>query len=92
MSVIINIDTAYRTMPPASPSPDRLTTAPSPSRVVGRDRVEFSQFGASLARKASGSDVRIARALAIRSEIVKGTYETRERIDGTVDRLLDVIG
>lgn len=50
---------------------------PAMRRAVSR-AVELSSFS-------------IARARAVRSEIDHGTYETSARVDGTVERLLDVI-
>lgn len=37
------------------------------------------------------SSFRLAMVNAIRARIADGTYETSERINGTVDRLLDVL-
>lgn len=37
------------------------------------------------------STFRSARVRAVREEILAGNFETSERIDGTVNRLLDVI-
>ena len=70
-----------RSKVPATNLPD----APS------RDVVEFSEFGRSLARELPPSSFRRARVEAIRLQIAAGTYETPERISGTVDRLLDVV-
>ncbi len=38
------------------------------------------------------SSLRRAKLAAVREQIALGTYETPERISGTVHRLLDVIG
>ncbi len=45
-----------------------------------------------MARAAEQSSMSLARARALRTEIAEGTFETQERLAGTVDRLLDVIG
>jgi len=50
----------------------------------GPDRVELS--GPSRARQAEG--VRGELVVRVREQIERGTYETPERIDGAVDRLL----
>lgn len=55
------------------------------------DTVELSQVGMVLARAVEESGFRIARARAVRAAIDTGAYETAERIDGTVKRLLDVL-
>ena len=64
-------------------------TIPTPN--VEAERVEQSRFGALLSHAVEQSSFQIARARAIRAEIENGTFETAERIKGTVERLLDVI-
>jgi hypothetical protein len=56
------------------------------------DTVEISRFARALARAVELSSFSVARTRAIRAEIENGTFETRRRIEGTVNRLLDVIG
>ena len=92
MSMIINIGSAYGTLP-TSPAPTgTITQRWAASHVSDGDRVEFSRFGRALARAAEESSLRLARSRAIYAEIANGTYETPERLNGTVERLLDVIG
>ena len=89
MSLIINIGSAY---PPASFS--RVTArspAPPATLTADGDRAEFSSVGRTLSCIAEESSFRVARVRAIRDEIESGTYETPERITGTVERLLDVL-
>lgn len=86
MSLSINIGPAYPSVPFSrviARSPAALTT--------DGDRVEFSSVGRTLSRVAEESSFRIARVRAIRGEIENGTYETPERINGTVERLIDVL-
>lgn len=87
MSVILNISQAYSS-PPAAP-----TMAPhaSPALSPFEDSVEFSGAAQALADAVGSSSLRLAQIRAIRAEIASGTYETPERIEGTVRRLLDVI-
>ncbi|MFQ5414939.1 MAG: flagellar biosynthesis anti-sigma factor FlgM [Phycisphaerae bacterium] len=100
MSTIINIESYYATRPVTpSPAPRAATADGSPIARApaggGADRVEFSALAATLADLSDAvteSSFRLARVAAIRSEIARGTYETRERIDATVERLLDVVG
>ena len=91
MSVIINIDSVYRSSPYVGeirgPADRRLTCT-----MPARDTVEFSRTGRALARAVEESSLRIAWRRAIRAEIENGTYETPERIDKTAQRVLDVIG
>lgn len=55
------------------------------------DRVEFSQEGLALSRVVSDSTRRIMRIAAIRDEIRAGTYETTQRVEGAVDRILKLL-
>ena len=55
------------------------------------DRVEFSREGLALSRAVSDSTLRIIRIAAIRDEIRAGTYETAQRVDGTVDSILKLL-
>ena len=85
---------------PILPAADRLTpmpgssgsVSPTPAGLGGNDTVEFSERGAALARAVAESSFRLARAAAIREAIHNDAYETPERIDGTIQRLLDVFG
>lgn len=91
MSVILNVGYAH------SPPPRGVAktgtqgahdTAPMRAKT---DRLELSRAGEALAQAVDTSSFRLAQLHAIRTEIHNGTYETRERIEGTVRRLLDVI-
>ena len=91
MSAIVNIENIYG-LPPLV-----REVAHAPARRSGmfapqRDTIEFSSIGRELARAVEQSSLRIARTRAIRAEIESGTFETPERINGTAQRLLDVIG
>jgi hypothetical protein len=55
------------------------------------DRVDFSDEGLRLSRIASGREARIARRAQIVAEIAADTYITPDKIDATVDRLLDIL-
>lgn len=52
------------------------------------DPVEFSRLGRMLADRPDTSSLRLAKIQALRQQIADGTFETPERISGTVDRLL----
>lgn len=85
---------------PVLPVADRLTPmagvpgsiSPTPAALDAKDTVEFSERAAALARAVAESSFRLARAVAIREAIHNDAYETPERIDVTVERLLDVFG
>lgn len=89
MNAIINI--AFPVQPTVSPFETRSAHAPNESRRPPADTVEFSKFGEALALASRESTLRIAQIRAVRAEIENGTFETKERINGTVDRLLDVL-
>ncbi len=52
------------------------------------DPVEFSRMGRMLAATTDASSMRQAKIQALRAQIADGTFETPERISGTVDRLM----
>ena len=91
MSEIANIGSVYPSYPPAfsrlSFDPPQIRT----SHPADIDRAELSALGSVLARSVEPSSLTLARAGAIRAEIAAGTYETVERIEGTVARLIDVL-
>ena len=55
------------------------------------DTVEFSSAATRHLGAVEESTWRIARQTAIKAEIEDGTYITRERLAGTIERLLDVL-
>lgn len=61
-----------------------------PTHTVGdSDPVEFSRMGRLLASETGDtSSLRLAKIQALRSQIADGTFETQERLMGTVDRLI----
>ncbi len=80
---------------PANPASSALREHESSRTRLGvptRDTVEFSHAGMALARAVEDSSLSLARTRVIRAEIHAGTFETPARIEGTVERLLDVIG
>lgn len=92
MSNIININFGSAiSQSPASLRGSVPVQAPQP-QAFPRDTVEFSQRSESLAAAADLSSFRIARIRAISAEITAGTYETQQRIEATVSRILDVVG
>jgi hypothetical protein len=67
---------------------DRL----GPNEALGEsDPVEFSRMGRMLAGAADTSSLRQAKIQALRAEIAAGTFESQERIDGTVDQLIKAL-
>ncbi|MBI4718492.1 MAG: hypothetical protein HY763_11845 [Planctomycetes bacterium] len=88
MSEILSIDAAF----PANFAPRSVSLSPTPTAATQpTDQAEFSSVARLLGRVSTESSFRTARTNAIRAEIAAGTFETPERIRGTVERLLDVI-
>ncbi|MFT3784584.1 MAG: flagellar biosynthesis anti-sigma factor FlgM [Tepidisphaeraceae bacterium] len=75
---------AFGATKPAGPI-DRPTTGRA------SDRVELSGLDHIMA-KLKTNDVRTDKVQAIRQQIAEGTYETPEKLDGAIDKLLDEIG
>jgi len=56
------------------------------------DSVEISDVAAALSVLDAPETIRIDKVSAIRDAILNGTYETPDKIQATVDRLLGVLG
>ena len=72
----------------AAGSTEQATQASQPG---GADEVSISQEADFLSRIADIPDIRQERVDAIRAEIANGTYESDDKIDIAVARLLDEI-
>jgi hypothetical protein len=73
-------------------STGKAITAQSPTGSSVEDTVELSPVGLALSRADVQSGLRIARVCEIRAAIKAGTFLTPERLDGTVERLLEILG
>jgi len=96
MSDVSNINSAIQpafSYAPATATPSaRAATELYAQGEVGRaGPANLNRFRNAVLRSVEQSSFSLARTRAIRAEIEAGTFETRARIDGTVDRLLDVI-
>ena len=93
MNDIGNID-GYRPTRPVELSSAPVTRSgsakanPSPA-VSAEDRVELSELGRLLASARDLPDIRMERVLTVRKQIEDGTYETRDKIEHTVNRLME---
>jgi flagellar biosynthesis anti-sigma factor FlgM len=56
------------------------------------DRVDISPAAQAAASAAESSEIRQNLVDRIRAQIAQGTYETSQKLDAAVDRLLDEIG
>lgn len=89
------LDISHVTTPPAGLRSPQTRPAPhgdaSHRSAETGDTLELSPIGRMISGAAAESSMRLARIRAIRAEILTGSYETNERIDGTVRRLLDIL-
>ena len=76
------------TKPAAKPA-ETAAAAPADRR----DKVELSPAGMAMLSKLKASgDVRLDKVQDIKAQIEAGTYETDDKIDGAINKLLDDIG
>jgi len=95
MSAIINISNYLSSIASSrSPGLGEASVAESvfrERRDAPADTVELSSAATRRLEGVEESTWRVARQAAIKAEIEDGTYITRERFAGTVERLLDVL-
>jgi negative regulator of flagellin synthesis FlgM len=78
------INAPHRTAAPqAAPSTDASATV---------DQLDISREADLVSRLREAPDIRADRVAAIRAQIEAGVYETDEKLDMAVSRLLDEIG
>lgn len=71
------------TRPAAKPVGDApQTTRPS-------DRVEIGDVKAAMLSKLHANDIRADKVQDIRAQIEAGTYETDDKLNGAIDKLMD---
>jgi negative regulator of flagellin synthesis FlgM len=73
-------------------APFRGQGAGQSSAARGADRVDISPAAEAAIRAAEGGEVRHELVNQIRDQIAAGAYETTEKLDIALDRLLDEIG
>lgn len=73
----------------ANSSPKRPDDAGRSTAVS--DRVEISELASFLSRLAELPDSRARRIVAVRKAVIDGTYETPDKLDIAVSRLLDEV-
>ena len=77
---------------PVGLSTGKAITGQPPTGSPVEDTVELSPAGVALSRADVQSRLRRARILDIRAEIKAGMFLTPERMDGIVERLLEILG
>ena len=75
---------------PHAPFRGQAAPAAPPSRPT--DRVEISPAAEAAVQAAETGEVRQDLVNRIRAEIADGSYETPQKLDAALDRLLDEIG
>ncbi len=73
--------------PRRSPSPNQAPPAPQAS-----DQLDISPAAEAAVQATEGAEIRQPLVDQIRAQIADGTYETPEKIDQALDRLLDEVG
>jgi negative regulator of flagellin synthesis FlgM len=69
-----------------------IESAPQPGPThAASDRLEISEAGRIAGQLAEIPDIRSERVESIRAAILNGTYETDEKLDIALERLLDEI-
>ena len=72
--------------------PNRTQGAESPAAGQPVDRVEISQAAEAAMKTTEAGGVRSDLVNLIRSQIASGTYDTPEKMDIALERMLDQIG
>lgn len=67
-------------------------TSAEPTSVTPGDEVQFSSAAQLLDRVHDVPDIRADRVAQLRAQIADGTYETPDKLDGALERLLDEFG
>jgi negative regulator of flagellin synthesis FlgM len=76
--------------PPHGPQPAQPTA--QPEAAAAADEVDISEAARLVEQVQQMPDIREDRVEAVRQQIAAGTYETDERLNAAVERLLDEIG
>jgi negative regulator of flagellin synthesis FlgM len=73
-------------------NPQFRRSAEGVARPAGGDQLSISPAAEAAIQGTSNDGVRVDLVAKIRSEIASGTYETAEKLDMALDRMLDEIG
>ena len=84
-----HVHTAQPLAAPHRPAPAQPASTPHSS--YGVDQLDLSPEAEFVAQARDLPDIREDRVAAIRAEIARGTYETPEKLDIALSRLLDEI-
>lgn len=77
---------------PKGPHASRSASMTSAARSQPTDEVAISPAAEAAVQAAELGDVRAELVARVRHEIATGTYETPDKLDSALERLLDAIG
>lgn len=77
---------------PSSRFTQNIQQPKAPSSPHGPDELQISPEAQLISQAREVPEIRADRVAAIRAEIQNGTYETSEKLDVALERLLDEIG
>lgn len=88
------IDRVYsnRMLGPTLPGARPPAAASTPATVKTQDHVEFSEAGQLLSKMSELPDIRTDKVQQVRQAILQGNYETPDKIDVVVDKILSQFG
>ena len=93
MSGIGPVNSTGSTPPITAGRSGPVSSEPSaPTRATGTDEVEISQHGQLLSQLSSLPDVREDKVASVREAIAKGDYESDEKVDLTIEAVLEDLG
>jgi len=78
--------------PPHQAAPSSTTSSSSTPSVHAADQLDISQAARAASQARDSAPIRLDRVANIRSQIADGSYETSEKLDAALDRLLDQLG
>ena len=67
-------------------------TSASPPTVHAADQLDISEAAQAISQARDAAPIRLDRVADIRAQIADGTYDTADKLDLAVDRLLDELG
>lgn len=90
---VSGINSVSRALPISQPRPIAQTEqTASPNVLAPQDEVEISSAGKMLDNLSRTSSLRDERLAQIKAAIEDGTYETPEKLEGALNRLLELHG
>ena len=89
MNEVNGVNAARSTLPVSRRETVTDRPASAPGYQTPQDQVEISEAGSMMAKLRELPHIRVELVARIRAEIKAGTYETPERLQGAIERLLE---